>query len=271
MYFQDPESFKSFSGYEIDGIWYPRVTKIVDIKAKPALYRYYAEALDYQSAQATTQKSAQEGTLIHEAVEKILIGEKPEIDPSISPALQAFTLFLSEKNIQADPNYVEKRLISYDHRYAGTMDALALIDGKLGILDIKTSQAIYRDYNLQTSAYMEPLSKEIKNLQTRWIMRIDQQKVCLKCGATLRQKGGREKIKLPRPDFTSGRGSPQNSGAANGAQSCPESEHQWSELRGIVELKESPYWKEDFEAFLGAKKLWEWENDYWLRQIGYLG
>lgn len=260
MYFTDAESFKSFNGYEIDGIWYPRVTKIVEIKSKPALYRYYAEALNYETAKESTQKSAQEGTQIHEAVEKILIGEQPVIEEAISPALDAFRQFLSEKNIQVDPNYVEKRLINYDHRYAGTMDALALIDGKLGVLDIKTSQAIYRDYNLQTSAYMEPLSREIKNLQTRWIMRIDQQKVCLKCGATLRQKGGRDKIRLP-----SARGL-----APNGTRIYADCEHQWSELRGIVELKEFPYWREDFEAFLSAKKLWEWENLFWLREIGYL-
>jgi len=256
MYFNDPESFKNFNGYDIDGIWYPRVTKIIEIKSKPALYRYYAEAENYKSAMESTQKSAAEGTLIHETVEKILIGEKPEIDPSIKPAIEAFARFLDEKNIQVAPEYVEKRIIHYDHRYAGTIDALGLIDGKFGVIDIKTSQAIYRDYNLQTAAYMDPLAKELKNLQTRWILRIDQIKACQKCGATLRQKGGRDKIRsahLPK-----------------GNHVCPEGEHAWSELRGVVELKEFPFWREDFEAFLSAKHLWEWENDYWLRQIGYL-
>jgi len=256
MYFSDAEGFKNFNGYDIDGIWYPRVTKIIEIKSKPALYRYYAEAENYKSAMESTQKSAAEGTLIHETVEKILVGEKPEIDVSIKPAIEAFMRFLDEKNIQVAPEYVEKRIIHYDHRYAGTIDALGLIDGKFGVLDIKTSQAIYRDYNLQTAAYMDPLHKELKNLQTRWILRIDQIKACQKCGATLRQKGGRDKIR--------------NARLPNGVKSCPEGNHEWSELRGVVELKEFPFWKEDFEAFLSAKKLWEWENDYWLRQIGYL-
>ena len=256
MYFNDAKSFKNFNGYDINGIWYPRVTKIIEIKSKPSLYRYYAEAADYKTAMASTQKSAAEGTLIHETVEKILIGEKPEIDQSISPAVNAFLKFLETNNMQVDPEYVEKRIIHHDHRYAGTIDALALIDGKFGVLDIKTSQAIYRDYNLQTAAYMDPLHKELKNLQTRWILRIDQIKICERCGATLRQKGGRDKIKSFR--------------LPGGQQSCPEGEHQWSELRGVVELKEFPFWREDFEAFLSAKKLWEWDNDYWLRQIGYL-
>ncbi len=255
-YFKDEKSFKEASGYEIDGVWYPRVTKIISIKAKPALYRYYAEAASYKDAQASTEKSAAEGTLIHETMEKLLIGEKPVIDPSIQPAVEAFLAFWDKNNIQVDPEYVEKRVVSYDHHYAGTMDALALIGGKFGVLDIKTSQAIYRDYSLQTSAYMDPLSKQLKNLQTRWILRIDQQKTCRTCGAMMRPKGGREKIR--------------RAAKSNGNSFCHDDTHDWGELTGIIELKEFPFWKQDFEAFLGAKKLWEWENDYWLRRVGYL-
>lgn len=255
MYFNDAESFKNFCGYDIEGTWFPRVTKILEIKSKPALYHYYAAAANYKSAQEATQKSAAEGTLIHETVEKIMVGEKPAVDPTIGPAIGAYLNFIEEKNIQVAPEFVEKRIIHYGERYAGTIDAVALIDGKLGVLDIKTSQAIYRDYNLQTAAYMDPLSKELRNLQTRWILRIDQQKICLRCGASLRQKGGTDKIRLARN--------------GNGTRACPEGEHEWSELKGIIELKEFPYWKQDFEAFISAKKLWEWENEYWLKQIGY--
>jgi len=256
------------AGYEIDGIWYPRVTKIVEIKSKPALYRYYAEAPDFKTANDQTKKSAEEGTLIHEIAEKILLGEpfdklkanlletSPETQ-SVMPAITAFKNFLDEKNIQVDPEFVEKRVVHFDHRYAGTIDSLALIDGKFGIMDIKTSQAIYRDYNLQTSAYMGALEDQVKNLSTRWILRIDQIKTCHRCGATARLKGGRNKIKNPYPRPVDW-------------QACPDDNHEWGEVLGIVELKEIPLWKEDFEAFLGAKKLWEWENEYWLRQIGYL-
>lgn len=254
-YFKDEKGFKEASGYEIDGIWYPRVTKIVGIKAKPALYRYYAEAKSYKDAQAQTEKSAEEGTLIHETVEKIFLGEKPEVPDSIRPSIEAFKAFSDRNNIQIDPEYVEKRIVSPKHRYAGTMDALGLIGGKFGVLDIKTSQSIYRDYNLQTSAYMDALVHDVPNLQTRWILRIDQVKTCHACASTLRPKGGRDKIRKPFP--------------ARG-RVCPEGTHDWGELTGVIELKEFPFWKNDFDAFLGAKRLWEWENEYWLKKIGYL-
>lgn len=250
-YYSKIEDFKEACGYTIDEIWYPRVTKIVSIKAKPALLRFYAEAASFKAAQSVTEKSAEEGTLVHEVSQAILLGQNPEVDPSIRPAIDAFREFLIEKNIQTAPEYIERRIVHYDQRYAGTIDALALIDGQFGVMDIKTSQAIYRDYNLQTAAYMDALKHEF-NLQNRWILRIDQIQSCNRCRATRRTKGGREKIKK------------------NGGSACPQEEHDWGPMRGQVELQEFPFWEQDFQAFLAAKRLWEWENDYWLKKVGYL-
>jgi hypothetical protein len=260
-WYNTPEEFKEANGYIIDDVWYPRVTKIVSIKSKPALYFFYAEAPDFKSSQQITRESAREGTLIHNTIEAILLGQNPEIDASIKPAVDSFLKFLEEKNIQVSPELIERRVVSYKHRYAGTVDALALIDGKFGVLDIKTSQSIYRDYNLQTAAYMDALKDQFKNLQTRWILKIDQIQKCKICGAIRRLKGGREKIRMP-----------QNSNGNNEEfNKIPEDHiHEWSEIYGDIELQEFPYWQNDFEAFLAAKKLWEWENEYWLKKIGYL-
>jgi hypothetical protein len=155
-------------------------------------------------------------------------------------------------NIKVSKENIEKRIINFDERYSGTVDAIVEMDGKIGVLDIKTSQAIYRDYCLQTSAYMAPLQYDIPEMSTRWILRIDQNQVCRKCGATKRIKGGNEKVRTPWG----------NSFARN----C---EHEWSETRGEIEVQEFPDFIEDYKAFLGAKKLWEWENISWLKQIGY--
>jgi len=244
------DSFKEANGYTIDDVWYPRVTRIVSIKAKPALLRFYADAVNFQAAQNVTTKSAEEGTMVHEAAEALLLGKEPVVDPTIRPAIDAFRKFLDERNIQTSPEYVEQRVWHPEHRYAGTVDALALIGGKFGVLDIKTSQGIYRDYNLQTAAYMEALNRKYPQLQTRWILRIDQIQQCRRCSATRRTKGGREKIRR------------------NGTVFC--SEHDWGEPIGVLEMREFPYWRSDFEAFLGAKRLWEWENEDWLKKVGYL-
>ncbi len=244
------EQFKEESGYDINGRWYPRVTKIVGIKSKPALYYFYGEAPSFKAAKAMTENSAKEGTAVHEAVEKIMVGEMPEIPEAILPAVRGYQEFIKERAIDVRPEHVEKRIFHPLHRYAGTIDALATIDGKFGVLDIKTSQAIYRDYNLQTSAYVEALLEEFPQIETRWILRIDQVHTCLQCGATMRPKGGRNKVR-------------------RGKRLPCYPEHKWSELTGITELQEFPDWKSDFEAFLGAKRLWEWENEKWLKLAGY--
>ena len=126
------------------------------------------------------------------------------------------------------------------------MDVLAEINGKLGVLDIKTSVAIYRDYSMQTSAYIEAL-KENPNMPplTRWILRLDQSRKCLRCPATMRDKGGREKIRKEK-------------------YPC---QHEWSELQGEYEIKEIKTFDEDIKAFLACKDLWTWENEIWLKKI----
>jgi hypothetical protein len=251
--YKDGADFKEQCGYTIDESWYPRVTKIVTIKSKPALYRYYGDAPSFRAAEAATEQSAREGTMIHEAVEGLLLGKNPEIPAAISPAIVSFQRFFAQNNIHVTPELVERRIVNYDHRYAGTVDAISQIGGKLGVLDIKTSASIYRDYCLQTSAYVDALKNEFPTLETRWILRIDQIQLCNRCGSRLRTKGGNGKIKL---------------NWQNGfARTC---EHNWSEPRGEIELQEFPSWQNDFQAFLGAKRLWEWENEEWLRKIGYL-
>ena len=251
--FKNLEEFKEQCGYTIDDAWYPRVTKIVTIKSKPALYYYYGEAKSYKAAQEATERSAEEGTLIHEAVEGLILGKNPAITEEIAPAVKSFLEFYEKNHIQVTAENVERRIVSHDHRYAGTVDAIARIGGKLGVLDIKTSQAIYRDYCLQTSAYMDALKNQFEDLETRWILRIDQIQICNSCGSRRRVKGGNEKIKL---NWKSGY-----------ARNCM---HVWNAPQGEIELQEFPFWQNDFEAFLGAKRLWEWENEEWLKKAGYL-
>lgn len=262
MWYKDINEFKTENGYEVGGVWYPRVTRILSIKTKPALENFFREMENYSSAEDVKNKSAAEGTLVHNAIQKLVVGETIAIAPEIMPAVRAFQEFNAGRGIAFHPEFIEKRVWSARNRYAGTIDALASVDGKFGVLDIKTSTGFYSDYNLQTAAYVLALQEpEIAQalslpnaIQTRWILRIDQNRPCAKCGATLREKGGRAKVR---------------NGKAGATAPCAEDQHEWGEMRGIAELREFPYLYKDIKAFLAAKTLWEWENDYWLRQVGY--
>jgi len=263
MWYSNPEQFKETMGHDRDGRWFPRVTKILDVKSKPALDMFFKEMGSYESAEEVKNKSAEEGTLIHEVVQKVAIGEKVEIPETIKASVHSFQEFAEERKIHFHPEYIESAVISERNRFTGTVDALATIGGKFGVLDIKTSTGFFREYNLQTAAYVLALQEEEmkqklnlpKDIETRWILRINQQKACTICRATLREKGGRKKIRSGRK--------PENI--------CADTEHEWGDMAGDIELKEFPYFFYDIKAFLAAKALWEWEHSYWLRQVGYLG
>lgn len=263
MKYHSSEDFKKTNGHVIGDLWYPRVTKILEIKSKPALNIFFKEVGSYENAENIKNKSAEEGTLLHQTIQDFLLGKLTSVPGSLTGALEAFERFNEKQNILLHQDFVERPVWSVRHRYSGTVDALASIGSKFGVLDIKTSTGFYPEYNLQTSAYVSALQEfEIKkilalprNIETRWILRIDQKKICRRCRANLREKGGRKKIR---------------SGLANSDSLCPEKEHEWGELAGEVEIRELPYYYRDFRAFTAAKILWEWENDYWLKKIGYL-
>jgi hypothetical protein len=237
--------FKNRAGYEIDGAWYPRVTSIVSIKAKPGLYRYYAGMPNMRAADEAKERSAAEGTAVHAAVERMLKGKPVEVPEEIRPSLDAFSVFLQNHNVT--PLLIEERVVSAKHRYAGTVDAVAEVNGVVGVLDIKTSKSIYRDYGMQTSAYATALreSPSLPQPQVSWILRLDQCCRCLYCDATLRTKGGNVKVN------------------GKGSRTCS---HQWGSPVGEFEFSELVDHNQDFQAFLAAKALWEWEHrDYLMK------
>ncbi|KKT41420.1 MAG: hypothetical protein UW30_C0008G0039 [Candidatus Giovannonibacteria bacterium GW2011_GWA2_44_13b] len=265
MWYKDAEQFMKSAGHEVDGVWYPRVTKILEVKAKPGIDMFLKEMESYSAAESVKIKSAEEGTRVHEVLQKTAVGEPIEVDEDLLPVRDAFLEFNKTANIVFHPDYIERPIWSAFHKFSGTIDGIATIGGKFGVLDIKTSTGFFPEYNLQTAAYVlalqEPSVKKAlalpQDIQTRWILRADQVKTCLRCNATLRAKGGRNKIRNGK----------------NGAEPhCGESheEHYWGPTKGIIELREFPYYIRDIKAFLAAKTLWEWDNDYWLRQIGYL-
>jgi hypothetical protein len=246
----DVNFFKRKYGYEIGGFWVPRVTAITDIVAKPGLLKYYANQPNFTAARQRLKTSANWGTLTHQIIEEILKGKEPEIHPKIKPSIQAFYQWQDKNRVRIlDPKEdIEKTIFDLDHFYAGRMDVLIEVNGKLGILDIKTGTGIWEEYSLQTAAYLNAynkMTKGPKTAQTRWILRVDQYQECLFCQAKLREKSGH----------------PQISGGN------PYCHHQFSEVRGIFEFKELPELSKDFKAFLSAKELWEWYNQKILREI----
>ena len=70
----------------------------------------------------------------------------------------------------------EKKVYSRSWEYAGTIDALAKINGKLCVIDFKTSAKIYKEYYLQVSAYCNAIGEMMGELpKLGMIVRLDKE------------------------------------------------------------------------------------------------
>ncbi len=246
MEYRSRADFQERAGYVIDGVWYPRVTAIINIKAKPGLYRYYASMPSHEAAVRVKEQSAQEGTDVHTAVEAIFRGHQPIITPITEAPIDAFMEFL--RNTHVEPLALEERIVHRGHGYAGTLDAVVRMNGVVGILDIKTSKSMHREYGLQLAAYRSALEdmRFAHPITTAWVLRLDQASNCTRCGAVSRSKGGTARV-------TGGGRIPCN--------------HDFGSAQGLFELTEVTSYEHDLKAFLAAKELWTWEHQRLLTYV----
>ena len=240
------EEFKSSNGHDVEGYWLPRVTSITGIISKPGLFRYYAMHRNFYSAQESMNSAAAWGNLVHTAVENTLKG-KGDIDSRVQASVDGFLKWKEKNNVKIlSVSDVEKSVYDLDDNYSGTVDAVLEIDGRIGILDIKTGASIWDEYSLQLAAYMNAYNKFVpkkRQANTRWILRIDQFDECEHCKAQRRIKSGR---------------------ITAGDKMCP---HHFSETKAKLQFKELKDYNRDIEGFLSAKRLWEWSNRKLLNEV----
>lgn len=91
------------------------------------------------------------GTRVHKLVEQLARGAEPEVTAEEAPYVAAYRTFLAAFR----PRFVavEELVVSLRHGYAGTLDAIATIDGETWVLDVKTGTGLYPETGLQLAAY----------------------------------------------------------------------------------------------------------------------
>ena len=135
----------------------PSVTEILAIVAKPYLIpwanRMGLQGVDLMEYNAEFTNL---GTLVHGKIESYY--NNTEFDDTAYPeamklkANELFGKFLNwESGRKIFPLFNELPMIC--HRFGGTIDAVVEMDGKLTIIDWKTSREIYPEYFAQLSAY----------------------------------------------------------------------------------------------------------------------
>ncbi len=100
------------------------------------------------------------GTMVHEWIASHVAGTTPPM-PVNQLAQNAIGAFLRwEKDHKVKFLESERLLYSKKHNYAGTLDFIAKVDGKIKIGDFKTSTGIYDEMWFQVAAYLQAYLEE---------------------------------------------------------------------------------------------------------------
>ncbi len=137
----------------------PSVTTVLNqwgIKTAPLTYWAYNQGV--KGVPLYEKKEAEVGTIAHLMIDADI--KKKKLDLSDHPmdlvtqAEQCFDNFLTwKKQNDFEPVESELSLVSEDHQYGGTLDCVAMINGKLSIPDWKTGKDVYEDHIIQIIAY----------------------------------------------------------------------------------------------------------------------
>lgn len=155
---------------------YPSVTWITDFYPKGIGYYRWLADKGWDNAETIMKKAGNKGTKVHRAISSLLLGNELKIDEKFPnsdtgepeeiaveewEALMSFRDWHKAKNPHMLVN--ESVVFNEEHRYAGTVDFLCLIDDEKWLIDFKTRQGeIFTPYELQLAAYAHALPPEMK-------------------------------------------------------------------------------------------------------------
>jgi len=162
----------------LDGKRVPSVTTYLGVLNKPALVHWAWElgvaGLDYRKVR---DQAGDTGTIVHYLILSQLRGEEPDYgqwsEHELNSALSPMSKFEAWKNEhELEPILLEAPLVSEVYRYGGTPDFYGKVDGKLTLLDFKTSKAIYKENFYQLAAYKELLEEHRHGVEAVKVLRI---------------------------------------------------------------------------------------------------
>ncbi len=182
--------------YKVEGVKVPSVTRVVD-GCFPKDLTHWALSIGQEEYDKVISEALEIGNDTHQWIEDyITYGhscKKP--DSHIESSINAFDAWEHQYNYAYDrePTYDDIRpIVSVDnlewlsserkvycdkYKYAGTVDAVANINGRIVVIDFKTSKKIYKPYYLQVTAYAQAI-KRMDGLR-RWplgmILRLDKE------------------------------------------------------------------------------------------------
>lgn len=162
-----------------EGLFYPSVTYVLSYFPKDKFFETWIKDVGH-NADLIMRKAGDEGTQVHQAIEKYLAGEEIvwiEENGVVNYSLDVWKMILKFVDFWQTykPTLIESEthLFSDELKVAGTGDLVVEIEEKLWLLDIKTSNSLHFTYDLQLSVYKqawdELFDRKIDNTGILWL------------------------------------------------------------------------------------------------------
>lgn len=164
-----------YSNENKDGeiVWVPSVTWISGKYPKGTQFYKWLAQKGWDEAEAIKSAAGDKGSKVHYAVTDLINGLELNLDakytnPSTGleeeltleewECLMSFVSWFNE----VQPKTIANEFVVFGDSYAGTVDYLCEIDGERYLIDFKTSQQVWAEYELQVSAYKHALADRIR-------------------------------------------------------------------------------------------------------------
>lgn len=162
-----------------EGVYYPSVTTILQYMPKNKFFESWLKDVGH-NADLIMRRAGKQGTQVHEACEKLILGEEVSWmdaygNAKYSQIVWEMILKFHDFWTTYKPELIsaEEFVWSDKYKYAGTADIVCKIDGQIWLLDIKTSNSIHKSYDLQLASYAKALGEskgvEIERTGIVWL------------------------------------------------------------------------------------------------------
>lgn len=153
--------------YECDGQYYPSVTTILDAYPKgPAFFEWLKIAGD--KADEIRDQFGKRGSVVHNLTETYDRGGEVTLMGANGPQYTSIEWAMFERYVDFTDRFKPEHLLIEAHYcspklgFGGTLDRLCVINGKVILMDLKTSNYLHPHYWLQQAAYVKLYNEENK-------------------------------------------------------------------------------------------------------------
>ena len=148
--------------YTLDNkTFYPSVTTVLSAYPKGYAFNEWLKSTGF-NADIILERAGQQGTNVHNAIEDFLNGQELVwIDDNGRENYTLNEWKMITKYMDFHTNYVqgtemavEAKMFSHDLKLGGTVDLVCTINNETWLIDFKTSNGLYKTYDMQLACYV---------------------------------------------------------------------------------------------------------------------